>query len=62
MSVSSGAEPILEVRNLKTHFVYPTPSPSPKHQGGERGAPSLNRGANRRLLIEICRQKRKAQG
>ena len=71
MSGSKGAEPILEVRNLKTHLVYPTPSLSPlgppakqgaetpKHQGGERRAASLNCRTNRRLLIETCKQKRK---
>ena len=37
-----GVEPILEVKNLKTHLVYPSPGPSPKHQGGERMERSLN--------------------
>ena len=43
MQAGNGAEPILEVKNLKTHLVYPSPGPSrhlygghPKHQGGER--------------------------
>ena len=36
MPAGNGAEPILEVKNLKTHLVYPSPGPSPKHQGGER--------------------------
>ena len=42
MSMESGVEPILEVKNLKTYLVYPSPGPSPKHQGGERMERSLN--------------------
>ena len=42
MNNTNGAEPILEVKNLKTHSVYPSPGPSRhlygghlRHQGGE---------------------------
>ena len=35
MNTGYGAEPILEVKNLKTHLVYPSPGPSPLQWRGE---------------------------
>ena len=59
MQARNGAEPILEVKNLKTHLFYPSPGPSPKHHGGERYERSLSDWRTRRLLVESCKQRRK---
>ena len=48
MNGGSGAEPILEVKNLKTHMVYPSPWPLPEASGrGERTATYGDRRTNR---------------
>ena len=49
MQAGNGAEPILEVKNLKTHLVYPSPGPSRHLYGGHpKGRGAWDGNASRR--------------
>ena len=52
MRDNNDAEPILGVENLQTRWFYPTPGPSPNHQGGEREVPGLDQGNAAPVYIE----------